>query len=118
MGCPGAKELLSPNTFPKGYLNSRIHQISRGRCVNDFIWNSGKSHLQNKKWNKNDFPTDSSILCYLFCVYLRHPNWRFERDFKLSTPRTSFFVGSLPHKPGDYFRAILPQMSTPKATGQ
>ncbi|QDZ19101.1 Cytochrome B561 N-terminal domain-containing protein [Chloropicon primus] len=113
--CPGAKELLPP--FPKAYLNSRIHEIAAGSCVNGFRWNSGKSHLPAKKWNKNDFPTDSSILCYLFCVFLRHPGWRFEGDFKLSTPRTSFFIGALPHKPGEHFRAILPQMSAPKSEG-
>ena len=113
--CPGAKELLTP--FPKSYLTSRIQEIAHGSCVNGFRWNAGKSHVRGKKWNKNDFPTDSSILCYLFCVYLRHPSWRFEGDFKVSTPRTSFFTGTLPHKPGEHFRAILPQMPAPKSTG-
>lgn len=111
--CPGAKELLGP--FPKSYLNSRIHEMARGSCVYDFRWRGGRSHAQAKKWNRNDFPTDSSLLCYLFCAFLLHPDWKFEGDFKRSTPRTSLFVGALPHKPGEHFRAILPQMSAPRS---
>ena len=113
--CPGAKDLLPP--FPKAYLNARIHEIASGTCVNEFRWSAGRSHVANRKWNRNDFPTDSNILCYLFCVYLSHPGWRFEGDFRKANPRTSFFVGALPHKPGEHFRAILPQTAVTKAKG-
>ena len=120
--CPGAKELLLPFPPKPSYLTSRIQELAGGSCVDEFRWNAGKTPLDAmamaKKWNGNDFPTDSSVLCYLFCVYLLHPNWRFQGDFKLSTPRTSFFIGTLPHKPGEHFRAILPQMPAPtKSTG-
>ena len=107
--------LLPP--FPKAYLNARIHEIASGTCVNEFRWNAGRSHVANRKWNRNDFPTDSNILCYLFCVYLSHPGWRFEGDFRKANPRTSFFVGALPHKPGEHSRAILPQTAVTKTKG-
>lgn len=69
-------------------------------------------------WNANEFVTDSALLCYLFCAFIRHPGWAFDGSERGATPRTALLVGRMPPKhAGEGFRAILPEMKVPKAAG-
>ena len=69
-------------------------------------------------WNANKFVTDSALLCYLFCAFIRHPGWAFDGSERGATPRTALLVGRMPPKhAGEGFRAILPEMKIPKAAG-